>query len=104
MMEKDDGRVQNQADWLAGIVLTYGRFRQTTEDDDHKHCEFCWAKFLDPEYRAVRSYDTPQDVLTEGYHTLDGYRWICSRCYEDFREMFGWKTVEEHGRRDRHRG
>jgi hypothetical protein len=93
MIEKDDWRLINPADWVNGATLTYGRFRQTTEDDDHAHCEFCWAKFMDPEYRTVRGYETPSDVLTEGYHSEDGFGWICSRCFEDFREMFDLTVV-----------
>jgi hypothetical protein len=30
------------------------------------------------------------DALREGYATSDGYRWICDRCFEDFRARFGW--------------
>ena len=25
-----------------------------------------------------------------GYTTEDHYRWICDRCFQDFRELFGW--------------
>lgn len=93
MIEKDDWRLRNQTDWLAGVALQYGRFEQTTEDYDHAHCEFCWVKFADPEYRAIRGYETCDDVLTEGYHTPDGFRWICKSCFDDFRGLFGWKVV-----------
>ena len=93
MIEKNDWRLQNQAAYLTGIALTYGCFRQTAENSDHEHCEFCWAEFMDPEYRAIRGYETPEDVLREGYHTQDGYRWICKSCFEDFQDMFGWKVV-----------
>jgi hypothetical protein len=93
MIEKDDWRLRNQADWLAGVAIVCGRFRQTAEDFDHAHCEFCWAKFMDPEYRAIRGYQTPEDVLKEGYHTQDGYRWICNSCFEDFQDIFRWKVV-----------
>jgi hypothetical protein len=93
MIDRNDWRLQNQQDWLTGAALTHGRFQQTSEDFDHAHCEFCWAKFMDPEYRTVRGYMTPDDVLTEGYHTPGGIRWICNRCFEDFRDMFSWRIV-----------
>jgi hypothetical protein len=94
MIEKDDWRLANQKDWLMDIELTHGRFRQTTEDFDHAHCEFCWTKFMDSEYRANRGYETPRDVVTEGFHTQDGFRWICNSCYEDFRDIFRWTVVK----------
>jgi hypothetical protein len=51
------------------------------EDWDHDHCAFCWAKFL---------VAGAGEGLHEGYVTEDGYHWICGRCFEDFREEFGW--------------
>jgi hypothetical protein len=87
--------LQNAAEYLANITLTYGRFRQTTEDDDHAHCELCFAKFMDAEYRIAHDYVIPKDILTEGYHSEDGGRWICSRCVEEYRGMFGWRVVDD---------
>jgi hypothetical protein len=93
MIVKNDWRLTNPAAWLTGATLTYGGFRQTSVDYDHAHCEFCMAKFMDPEYRAIHGYEIPVDVLTEGYHSEDGFRWICNGCFEDFHEMFGWRTL-----------
>jgi hypothetical protein len=94
MIEKNDWRLQNQAKYLVGVTLVFGRYRQPSENWDHDHCEFCWATFADPEYRASQGYKTPEDVLKEGYHTQDEYRWICNSCFEDFQEMFKWKVVD----------
>ena len=30
-----------------------------------------------------------------GYTTEDHYRWICDRCFQDFRELFGWTVKAE---------
>ena len=92
MTDNNDWRLTNQADWLTGATLSFGHFQQTGEEHDHAHFEFCWAKFMDSEYRAVRGYTTPEDILREGYHTEDKSRWICKRCFADFREMFGWMS------------
>lgn len=63
--------------------------------DDHAHCEFCGAKFMDPgsssEHRSF--IDGHPKVLTEGYVTagIDGEgRWICGQCVDDFKDEFGW--------------
>ncbi len=51
---------------------------------DHDHCDFCAAKFM-----AIDRLD----VLREGYCTEDEERWICDRCFEDFRRQFEWTVV-----------
>jgi transposase-like protein len=48
------------------------------------HCEFCWEKFGEE-----------NGVLHIGYCTCDRYRWICEQCYNDFKELFDWKLVDE---------
>lgn len=50
----------------------------------HEHCEFCWEK----------AYTDKQCVF---YCTKDLHRWVCSECFEDFREQFHWQVrpVEE---------
>ncbi len=44
----------------------------------HAHCEFCWDKALT--YEACTFYCTE-----------DMYHWICEKCFNDFREKFGWQ-------------
>ena len=58
-----------------------------TRSGTHDHCFFCWAKF------SVK--DGPE-TLDEGYSTEDEYRWICSTCFEDFKDRFHW-TVRAPG-------
>lgn len=48
----------------------------------HAHCQFCWEKFI-----------TDMDV--ECYCTPDFSHWICSDCYEDFKDKFNFKLTEE---------
>jgi transposase-like protein len=33
-------------------------------------------------------------VLTEGYVTEDGSRWICPECFRDLQEEMGWKLAK----------
>ena len=86
MIDKDDWRLQNQQAYLSGAVLVWRLWSPPKghTDWDHDHCEFCWAKFMVEDY---------PEVLPEGYTTLDEYRWICSGCCEDFKEMFEWRVV-----------
>jgi len=84
-MEKDDWRLQGQERYLKGAIFTFKTYSKYREGWDHDHCEFCGAKLMEP--------GTP-DVLHEGYITQDNYRWICSQCFQDFREMFEWTVTE----------
>jgi len=87
MVEKNDWRLTNQEDYLAGVTLVRRSYRQNAKNPewDHDHCEFCFEKF---------SLDSSIDELREGYATLDDYRWICPSCFEDFKEMFKWNVVD----------
>ncbi len=74
---KDDWRLTNQETWLKGAVPVRSAYTQPSAAWDHDHCEFCWATF------SERAGD-----LREGYCTPDRYRWICSGCFDDFKERF----------------
>lgn len=88
MVDESDWRLQGQERYLKGITLVHCHYRQYARDPawDHDHCEFCWAKFMVDEY---------PDVLHQGYATQDDYRWICEKCFEEFKDMFGWLVVDE---------
>lgn len=84
----EDWRLSGQEDDLKGVTLVRRTYRPHPDnpDWDHDHCEFCGAKF---------TLRTEEGAVNKGYATLDDYRWICSTCFEDFRERFGWKVIEE---------
>ncbi|WP_407309952.1 hypothetical protein [Desulfosporosinus sp. SB140] len=82
MVKEDDWRLQGQENYLLGIKLRFEKYSPYSKTWDHDHCEFCWSKFM-------LSDDT--DVQTEGYTTEDHYRWICKKCFEDFKEMYKWQ-------------
>ena len=99
-MAQQDWRLTNQEKHLKERELIYTKFISDLPEEipegvdprqynDHEHCKFCHAKFM-------------QDVdggkyLTHGYCTTDRYYWICETCYNDFKDMFHWKIVEETG-------
>jgi len=84
MIGKNDWRLQGQDEYLMAVKLYYRQYKKYSERWDHDHCSFCWAKFS--EYEGD---------LHEGYCTLDHYHWVCSKCFEDFKEMFCWQVVND---------
>jgi hypothetical protein len=84
MPDENDWRLSNQERYLQGQVLRRKRYRPASSENDHDHCEFCWAKFMEGD-RA--------ETLQEGYATLDGNRWICIPCFEDFKDLFHWRLA-----------
>ena len=80
MADDTDWRLQGQERYLKDALVTYRKYRPSSESWDHDHCEFCLAKFME-------ASDDP-DVKTDGYATVDGDRWICSASLADFMERF----------------
>ena len=85
-----DWRLTGQQDSVAGVVLVRRKYRQYAKnlDWDHDHCFFFWAKF---------SLEDAAGILHEGYSTEDEYYWICSTCFEDFKDRFHWTVTAETG-------
>ncbi len=83
-IEADDWRLAAQHDHLKALAWTRKSYRKPRPEWDHDHCEFCWAKFMEP--------GTPE-TLNEGYASPDEYYWACCICFDDFREMFPWTGV-----------
>ena len=80
--DENDWRFRWQDEYLMNVPLKFVPYTRWSESWDHDHCEFCWATFSE--------YDGD---LHEGYNTLDGKRWICERCFNDFNHMFNWNIV-----------
>ena len=85
MREANDWRLRNQTQYLKDVTLVWRSYAPANSENDHDHCEFCWAEFSAREAR---------DVLHEGYATVDGYRWICRSCFDDFLDMFAWRVEQ----------
>jgi len=83
MREPNDWRLMNQERYLKGVVLVWQQYLPASPKNDHDHCAFCQAKFM-------QNYP---DTLREGYSTPDREHWICKQCFEDFVDLFIWKVV-----------
>ncbi len=83
-----DWRLQGQERYLSGVPLFRRAYRQNATNPgwDHDHCEFCSAKF---------SLDPNEEALREGYATADDYRWVCTQCFGDFKDHFGWSDTSD---------
>lgn len=76
----DDWRRQGQEKYLKGVKLVFKDYHPYRTGWEHDHCEFCGSKF------SLNEGD-----LKKGYSTEDGYHWICSDCFNDFKDEFNWK-------------
>lgn len=84
--DSNDWRLQGQEKFLKGVPLTLKTYSKPREGWDHDHCEFCSTKFMEKGMA---------DVLHEGYATEDNYRWVCTQCFQDFKDMFEWGLASE---------
>ena len=83
-MSHDDWRLTNQLSYMKGATLAWREYAAPSETWDHDHCEFCFEKFM-PSPAA-------EGVVSAGYVTLDGEdRWVCRRCFDDFKDLFEWR-------------
>ncbi len=89
MAADTDWRLQGQERYLKGAVVVYRKYRRPSESWDHDHCEFCLSKFTEE--------SSDPNVQTEGYATRDDDRWICSKCFTDFKERFALITCDTTG-------
>jgi hypothetical protein len=93
MADEDDWRLGfGQEKFLTGVALYRKKFAEELYGDDHAHCEFCWAKFMQ-ESRPAHPQDT-HVIVREGYTTADNRCWICDQCFNDFRSRFAWKLPD----------
>ncbi len=83
VVAKDDWRLTNQMNYLKDRSWSWKPYTKYREGWDHDHCSFCWQKFTES--------GTPE-TLHEGYSTQADYYWVCAQCFEDFKEMFAWRT------------
>lgn len=79
----------NGGDYLYGLAFGYRPWSPASERSDHDHCELCLVKFMSVVHPG---YD---DILTEGYGTEDGYRWVCIDCFDAYADRFRWLADPE---------
>lgn len=81
MNSNEDWRLfREQERYLTGAHLIYHLYEPHNPSNDHDHCEFCMAKF-----------GKGDADLKIGYSTLNNEIWICPKCYNGFKDRFGWK-------------
>ena len=78
----DDWRLTGQDTYMSNVFLRKKTSRELRKKDStwHEHCEFCMCTIT-------------KDCSDECYSTEDEYRWVCLKCYLDFKDSFGWKTT-----------
>ncbi|MGH7391055.1 MAG: hypothetical protein ACREM3_16595 [Candidatus Rokuibacteriota bacterium] len=84
-VDDSDWRLHGQKAYLRGRTLRWTKWWPNREGWDHDHCKFCNQEFCDTGHDGS---------MTEGYVTAnDTYRWICRRCFEDFKDRFSWTVT-----------
>ncbi len=76
-----DWRLTNQMNYLYKKSLKKGSFKPYRKGWEHEHCAFCSEKI--------------DSSISLAYSTEDKYHWICQGCFNDFKDMFGWKIIEQ---------
>lgn len=89
MQQDDDWRLNGQDRYLTGAKLEWAEWQPPRPSWDHDHCEFCWAKFAEPNSLGPESLG----ALHAGFATSDRSRWVCPQCFADFRKQFGWLVI-----------
>ena len=83
-VDPDDWRRQGQERFLAGRAWRFRAYESPRPSWDHDHCEFCGGKF-----------SLAKEDLHSGYVTTDDQHWVCSPCFEDFREEMRWGVTHQ---------
>lgn len=87
-----------ELDLPPGTVFEWKAYHPYSDTWTHDHCEFCWATFMDPTFSAQHRTHVEENPghQTEGYATTDEaprgaeYNWVCSTCWDDFADEYGW--------------
>ena len=80
-----DWRNRGQDEYLIDISLKFvSKYTKFSPEWEHEHCEFCTSK--------ISEYEGD---LHQAYCTKDEKKWICEECFNDFKDMFRWKVIEE---------
>jgi len=90
--DPDDWRLAFLKGYPTGITFYRIAYKQLSKQWDHDHCMTCWAKFTEDD----RPED-PHQIIHRGYTTDEGPWWICDTCFQDFKEMFGWRESPKSG-------
>ena len=88
-IEELDWREQGQEKYLNGLAFSKQEYAKYSDSWEHDHCEFCGSKFCEENTSLSNSI-----CLHEGYATEDKYRWICDKCFNDFKKKYNLKVAK----------
>jgi hypothetical protein len=77
------------------LTFIQREYQKPRPEWDHDHCEICFAKFME-EAACLEPHsqeDNIQEILHNGFNSIDNYRWICPRCFQENREQYRWNLV-----------
>ena len=87
MRVTEDWRLTGQELYLAGRPMRFARWTAYRPGWGHDHCDFCWAEISDDV--------SGHAAFNEAWVTADDdYTWVCAKCFDDFREQFGWVVAD----------
>lgn len=75
----NDWRLMGQEKFLEGKTLVQKPYVIRKPRWEHDHCEFCMERI--------------DETVKNAYCTEDEYHWVCQKCFNDFKEVFKWKTI-----------
>lgn len=87
-MSEEDWRLRGQEEYMQNQRFRFVKFKSKDGGSLHKHCDFCWYKFME-------NCEGVEDCSEEGYCTDDGRYWVCKECYQCFRSLFNWETIQQ---------
>ena len=87
MNEERDWRldIAEDPDFYAKFTWQFKTWKQTRDNWDHDHCEFCGTEI---------SAAAGEEILNDGWTNEDEYYWICEKCFNDFKDLYEWKLRE----------
>ena len=102
--------MQNSSDWRLDNYYHYKDYFKDIENKfyekrnfksikgwDHEHCEICFLKITDlniSEEHTNFGYVTTKEIK-RGKRIAKQEHWICEKCFNDFKDLLGFKTKNE---------
>ena len=65
--------------FLKGITLDWKKYKQTSSQWDHEHCEFCGGIFME---------EVDGKIFNFGWTDESEDHWICSSCFDENEETY----------------
>ncbi|MCR5808105.1 MAG: hypothetical protein K6G56_00930 [Clostridiales bacterium] len=66
-----------------GNCMQHRVFDRTIVIEDFDKCSLCYERF-----------DTDEKHPQKAYYCPDNHRWVCEKCFNDFKDLFDWTSEE----------